>query len=108
MCTRFNREEGCKLPCNFQHACLFCESRSHAKRDCIVYKKTKDGKQEIFHSRNGGGKSNSDQDVNKSYALPLWCVGPFSSQNYLVLCYFLVKITWLDSDKIYYIGERTG
>ena len=44
ICTRFNSEEGCKLPCNFHHACLFCESRSHAKKDCKVYKKTKEEK----------------------------------------------------------------
>ena len=44
VCNRFNSDEGCKLPCNFLHACLLCESRSHAKKDCKVYRKTKDDK----------------------------------------------------------------
>ena len=42
ICTRFNREDGCRLPCIFFHACMFCEMRGHAKRDCTVYKKSKD------------------------------------------------------------------
>ena len=44
ICTRFNSEEGCRLPCSFLHACMFCEIRGHAKRDCTVYKKSKDSK----------------------------------------------------------------
>ena len=44
ICTRFNREDGCRLPCSFLHACIFCEARGHAKKDCNVYKKTKDSK----------------------------------------------------------------
>ena len=44
ICTRFNSEDGCRLPCSFLHACIFCEARGHAKKDCNVYKKTKDSK----------------------------------------------------------------
>ena len=44
ICTRFNSEEGCRLPCSFLHACVFCEMRGHAKWDCTVYKKSKDTK----------------------------------------------------------------
>ena len=44
ICTRFNSEEGCRLPCSFLYACVFCEMRGHAKRDCTVYKKSKDTK----------------------------------------------------------------
>ena len=44
ICTRFNSENGCRLPCSFLHACIFCEARGHAKKDCNVYKKTKDSK----------------------------------------------------------------
>ena len=44
ICTHFNSEDGCRLPCNFLHACIFCEARGHAKKDCNVYKKTKDSK----------------------------------------------------------------
>ena len=31
ICTRFNSKEGCRLPCSFLHACMFCEMRGHAK-----------------------------------------------------------------------------
>ena len=44
ICTRFNSEDGCRLPCSFLHACIFCEARGHAKKDCNVYKKTKGSK----------------------------------------------------------------
>ena len=44
ICTRFNSEDGCRLPCSLLHACIFCEARGHAKKDCNVYKKTKDSK----------------------------------------------------------------
>ena len=44
ICTCFNSEDGCRLPCSFIRACMFCEARGHAKRDCTVYKKTKENK----------------------------------------------------------------
>ena len=44
ICTRCNSEDGCRLPCSFLHACIFCEARGHTKKDCNVYKKTKDSK----------------------------------------------------------------
>ena len=32
ICTWFNYEERCRLPCSFLHACLLCESRAHVKK----------------------------------------------------------------------------
>ena len=74
ICTPFNREAGCRLPCSFLHACMFCETRGQAKRDCTLYKKSKDSKQEISFSHKEGGKSSGAQSVSDCY-VPSWCVG---------------------------------
>ena len=57
ICTRYNSEEGCKLPCSFLHACMFVRpvhkeglqglcvrGALSCQFDCKVYKKSNDSK----------------------------------------------------------------
>ena len=56
ICTPFNREVGCRLPCSFLHACMFCETTQNGIAPCTRSLKTVNRKL-VFHTRKGASRA---------------------------------------------------